>query len=51
MKGSEFDREVLAKNKVNDLSKVTLKDIDFFKTEEKVWIEPGIAKCSPSYEF
>jgi 1-phosphatidylinositol-4-phosphate 5-kinase len=40
MKGSEFDREVLAKKKNVDLSKTTLKDIDFFKTEDKIWIKP-----------
>jgi 1-phosphatidylinositol-4-phosphate 5-kinase len=45
LKGSEFDREVLAKKEIDDLSKVTLKDIDFLKTEEKIWIEQDLAKC------
>lgn len=40
LKGSSHDREVLAnkKNKEKDLSEMTLKDIDFNKTEQKVWI-------------
>lgn len=38
MKGSEYDREVLAKEKNADLTKVTLKDIDFLKTEQKLWV-------------
>jgi hypothetical protein len=46
MKGSEFDREVLAKKKVDDLSKITLKDIDFLKTENKIWISKGNATSS-----
>jgi hypothetical protein len=40
MKGSVFDREVLAKKAIADLSKVTLKDIDFLKTEDKIWVKP-----------
>lgn len=44
MKGSEFDREVLAKKPKADLTKTTLKDIDFFKTEEKIWIKPALAE-------
>lgn len=38
MKGSEYDREVLPKKPDGDRSKMTLKDIDFFKTEEKIWV-------------
>lgn len=34
MKGSEYDREVLAKKQESDLSKMTLKDIDFLKLEQ-----------------
>jgi 1-phosphatidylinositol-4-phosphate 5-kinase len=34
MKGSAYDREVLAKKMYVDASKVTLKDLDFFKTEQ-----------------
>ena len=33
MKGSEFDREVLGKKQIDDVTKVTLKDLDFFNTE------------------
>lgn len=33
LKGSEYDREVLAKKPESDLSKMTLKDMDFFKLE------------------
>lgn len=44
LKGSEFDREVIAKKKVKDLSKSTLKDIDFFKTEERIWVEQTLAE-------
>ncbi len=46
MKGSEFDREVLAKRPNADLTKITLKDIDFFKTEEKIWIKEVIAESN-----
>ena len=45
MKGSEFDREVIGKKKVKDLSKSTLKDIDFFKTEERIWVDHTLAEC------
>lgn len=34
LKGSEYDREVLAKKSETDLSKLTLKDLDFFKIEK-----------------
>lgn len=43
MKGSEFDREVLKKTN-KDISKVTLKDLDFFKTEGKIYIKPQMAE-------
>jgi hypothetical protein len=36
MKGSLYDREVLSRDHV---TATTLKDIDFFKTEEKLWIK------------
>lgn len=39
LKGSEFDREVLAKKPESDLSKMTLKDTDFLKIEHEVWID------------
>lgn len=43
MKGSEYDREVLKKSSA-DLSTLTLKDLDFFKLEEKIWIDEEVAK-------
>jgi 1-phosphatidylinositol-4-phosphate 5-kinase len=43
MKGSEFDREVLAKKRNADISKLTLKDLDFFKTEKKIYIRSQMA--------
>lgn len=39
MKGSEFDREVLNKKSISEISKVTLKDVDFFKTERKIFVK------------
>lgn len=39
LKGSEYDREVLNKQPNADLSKTVLKDLDFFKTEHKIWID------------
>ncbi|CAK74756.1 unnamed protein product (macronuclear) [Paramecium tetraurelia] len=39
LKGSEYDREVLAKKPESDLSKLTLKDLDFFKIEQQIWVE------------
>lgn len=42
MKGSQYDREVLNRNPTADLSKVTLKDVDFFKTEKQVYIDPDL---------
>ncbi|CAD8072993.1 unnamed protein product [Paramecium primaurelia] len=44
MKGSEYDREVLANKPSSDLSKMTLKDLDFFKIETQIWIEESISK-------
>ncbi|CAD8174199.1 unnamed protein product [Paramecium octaurelia] len=44
MKGSEYDREVLAKKPSSDLSKITLKDLDFFKIEQEIWVEDSISK-------
>jgi hypothetical protein len=44
MKGSEFDREVLKKKIDVELNRVTLKDTDFLKLEEKVWIKPTLAE-------
>ena len=44
MKGSEFDREVLAKKPNADLKNTTLKDRDFLKTEGQIWIHPSIAE-------
>lgn len=38
LKGSKFNRETLAEQKVRDLSAVTLKDIDFIKTEGKIHV-------------
>ena len=43
MKGSEYDREVLAKS-TRDPSKLTLKDTDFIKTEEKIFADPELTK-------
>lgn len=43
MKGSEYDREVLAKS-TRDPSQLTLKDTDFFKTEEKIFAVPDLNK-------
>lgn len=45
MKGSEFDREVLVKRPNAELDQVTLKDTDFFKTEQKVFITPDLSQC------
>ncbi|CAD8161005.1 unnamed protein product [Paramecium octaurelia] len=42
LKGSEYDREVLAKKSESDLSKLTLKDLDFFKIEQQIWVEKTI---------
>ncbi|CAK79462.1 unnamed protein product (macronuclear) [Paramecium tetraurelia] len=42
LKGSEYDREVLAKRSETDLSKLTLKDLDFFKIEQQIWVEQSI---------
>ncbi|CAD8065191.1 unnamed protein product [Paramecium primaurelia] len=39
LKGSEYDREVLSKKIESDLSKLTLKDLDFFKIEQQIWVE------------
>lgn len=33
IKGSEYDREVLKNNSLADVSKATLKDVDFMKME------------------
>ncbi|CAD8088028.1 unnamed protein product [Paramecium sonneborni] len=44
LKGSEYDREVLAKKSETDLSKLTLKDLDFFKIEKQIWVEQNIAQ-------
>jgi hypothetical protein len=50
MKGSEFDREVLHKKGINpDASKLTLKDIDFLKTERKIWIKPFLSESNKYY--
>lgn len=43
MKGSEFDREVLVKRPEAEISRVTLKDTDFFKTEKKVHINSDMS--------
>ena len=37
MKGSVYDREVL--KKMSDNYRMTLKDLDFIKTEQRVWID------------
>jgi 1-phosphatidylinositol-4-phosphate 5-kinase len=50
LKGSEFDREVLIKKPQSDLSKVTLKDLDFVKTEERIWIDNQMADCIPMHK-
>lgn len=39
LKGSEYDREVLNKNPEANLRQIVLKDLDFFKTEGKVWVK------------
>ncbi|CAD8166969.1 unnamed protein product [Paramecium pentaurelia] len=44
LKGSEYDREVLAKKSESDLSKLTLKDLDFFKIEKQIWVDQSIIK-------
>lgn len=43
MKGSEFDREALKKHNMPNLTKITLKDVDFFKLEKKIIINPEMA--------
>ena len=49
MKGSQYDREVLTNQNLDiDLSKATLKDTDFMKIEEKIWIKPNLAE---SYQY
>ncbi|CAD8075462.1 unnamed protein product [Paramecium sonneborni] len=42
LKGSQYDREVLAKKTESDLSKLTLKDLDFFKIEQQIWVDQSI---------
>ncbi|CAK64178.1 unnamed protein product (macronuclear) [Paramecium tetraurelia] len=49
MKGSEYDREVLIKKPSSDLSQMTLKDIDFFKIEQQLWIDESIYKKLNQY--
>ncbi|CAD8066218.1 unnamed protein product [Paramecium sonneborni] len=44
MKGSEYNREVLLKKPSSDLSKMTLKDLDFFKIEQQFWIDSSISQ-------
>lgn len=48
LKGSTYDREVSTskKNKGKHLSEMTLKDIDFQKTEKKIWISKNLAQSS-----
>ena len=43
MKGSEFDREALKKHNIPNLQNITLKDVDFFKLENKIHIDPEMA--------
>lgn len=53
LKGSTYDREVTAskKNKGKSLKEMTLKDIDFQKTEGKLWIGRNMSKrCSEALE-
>ena len=44
LKGSKYNRETLAEKSVDDLSTVTLKDIDFLKTEDRIFVSPITAK-------
>ncbi|CAD8154098.1 unnamed protein product [Paramecium pentaurelia] len=44
IKGSEYDREVLSKKPSSNLSQMTLKDLDFFKIEQQLWIDESINK-------
>lgn len=44
MKGSEYNRETLAEQKVEDLSTTTLKDLDFLKLEKKIHISHFISQ-------
>lgn len=53
LKGSTYDREVTTskKNKGKSLKEMTLKDIDFQKTEGKLWIGRAMSKrCSEALE-
>ena len=44
LKGSKYNREVLAEKKVEDLSTITLLDVDFLNTERNIHISHFISQ-------